>query len=437
MKTFLNSKLRDPERALSRLVRLSQETFGDELSMREQAGLARFEQAVARRTLKGRGRLVWALGFGAAVALTASVLMLRQRDGALTFNVMNGTVSDGGYVRATMEGGTEIRFSDGSNLALEPGTRTRVAELNARGGRVLLESGRARVHVMPRPRAKWTVDAGPYSVHVIGTVFDVRWSGNEEVLDVRLHKGSIVVRGPLASQGLAMEAGQHLVANVREGEIFLDGKPFGDDEVVAPSHAAAEPSPPPRFDAPAPLLRKNPPKAGSRAGAVASSGGSGPGSDLGPAWSKRLAHGDFQGVLNEAEQRGLDATLNAGSRAELTALADAARYARRGEVARRALLAERQRFSGSLQGREAAFFLGGLTEDERGQGASAAALAWYDRYLSESPQGAYAPQALGRKMVILHRLRGAGAARAVAVEYLDRFPDGPYAAPARKLLEVP
>ena len=186
----------------------------------------RFEQEIARRTLRGnRRRWVWATGFVAATAAAVLVVgAIRGRDGALTFDVVNGTVSDAGYVSAKGEGGTELRFSDGSKLALDPGTRTRVGDIDAHGGRVLIESGHARVKVTPRPRASWVVDAGPYSVQVTGTEFDVRWSADEEMFDVRLHHGSIIVKGPLASAGFAMEAGQHLVANVRQGKIFLDGK---------------------------------------------------------------------------------------------------------------------------------------------------------------------------------------------------------------------
>ena len=57
----------------------------------------------------------------------------------------------------------------------------------------------------------------------------------------------------------------------------------------------------------------------------------------------------------------------------------------------------------------------------------------YDRYLAESPHGAYASQALGRKMMLVYQARGAEAARSLAVDYLERFPSGAYAATAKKL----
>ncbi|HXU03858.1 MAG TPA: FecR family protein [Polyangia bacterium] len=426
----------DSHRTLNNLIGTARDTFDDSLTAREQSGLMRFEQAVARRTLRSTSRFgVWSLGLVAAGA-TAAVLLYQRVDSTLTFAVVNGTVSDGGYVRAKAEGGTELQFSDGSSLALDPGTSTRVTDIDAHGSRVLLESGRAHVRVTHRPAAKWTVDAGPYSVQVVGTEFDVRWSGSEEVLDVQMQRGKVIVRGPLASGGLTMEAGQHLVANVKDGEIFLDATPG----------AEASNLPRARIDSPelkvlddAPTVQPAEPATpahAARARALAVRGApqspAAQASDV--SWSKLIAQGDFQAVLADAEQRGLTRTFESATAADLTALADAARYVRRSDVARRALLAERDRFARSGAAREAAFFLGGLAEDESGVAAAKTALEWYERYMAESPRGTYAAQALGRQMILVHKLRGSAAARPIATEYLERFPSGPYAEPAKKLL---
>src|SRR6185295_18935292 len=106
------------------------------------------------------------------------------------------------------------------------------------------------------------------------------------------------------------------------------------------------------------------------------------------------------------------------SAADLNALADAARYVRRSDVARRTLMAELERFPHSPNAREAAFFLGGLAEDESGVGAAKTALEWYERYMAGNPHGTYAAQALGRQMILVHKLRGAAAARPIAEDYL-------------------
>jgi hypothetical protein len=432
----------DSHRALTDLIGAARDAFDDDLSARQQAGLVRFEQTIARRTLRSSAARGWAFGFGlVAAGAAAAVVMFHRHDETLTFAVVNGTVSDGGYVRAKVEGGTELRFSEGSAFTLDPGTSTRVTDIDAHGSRVLLESGRAHVRVTHRPAARWTVDAGPYSVQVVGTEFDVRWSGSEEILDVQMQRGKIIVRGPLASGGLTMEAGQHLVANVKDGEIFLDAIP-GSEAAANLPHARAE-APEPTFanepqiaPTPAPTTEAVVP---SHAAHVRPGAGHAQVAAVAPAgdasWSKLITQGDFQGVLADAEQRGMDRTLQTASAGELTALADAARYLRRGDVARRALMAERDRFSQSVTGRDAAFFLGGLAEDQSGAAAAKTALDWYEKYLAESPRGTYAAQALGRQMMLVQKLRGAAAARPLANDYLARFPRGPYADSAKKLLQ--
>jgi len=439
MRGAMDNDVNDSHHTLTQLIGAARDAFGDDLSQREKSGLVRFEQAVARRTLNAGGRVrAWVAGFTlVAAGATAAFMMVHRTNSALTFAVVNGSVSDGGYVRAKASGGTELQFSDGSSLALDPGTSTRVTDIDQHGSRVLLESGRAHVRVTHKPAAKWVIDAGPYSVHVVGTEFDVRWSGAEEVLDVQMHRGKVIVRGPLASGGgLTMEAGQHLVANVKDGEIFLDATPGAE---AAKLPRAREESPEPTFDVDDPgmpaVVPPNAPVAPSHALRVRPGAVRAPQPGAETSWSKLIAQGDFQAVLADAEQRGLARTLETASAADLTALADAARYVRRSDVARRALMAERDRFAHSGTGREAAFFLGGLSEDESGVAAAKTALEWYERYMAESPRGTYAAQALGRQMILVHKLRGASAARPIANEYLSRFPDGPYAGPAKKLLQ--
>jgi hypothetical protein len=151
------------------------------------------------------------------------------------------------------------------------------------------------------------------------------------------------------------------------------------------------------------------------------------------AWSGRVAKGDFAGVVADAERRGLDTAVAEASAAELAALADAARYTKRPQLALKVLLALRARFAGSDPAKDAAFFLGRLAETAPGRPASA--LDWYDTYLRESPGGLYASETLGREMTLLADSAPARA-RKVARAYLERFPQGPQAGLARSLLEA-
>ena len=123
--------------------------------------------------------------------------------------------------------------------------------------------------------------------------------------------------------------------------------------------------------------------------------------------------------------------LEASSSDDLAALADAARYRRQDDLARRALDAQRRRFQGTPRAADAAFFLGRL--DEKVGAGLVHALRWYDRYLEEAPGGSYAAEALGRKMVAVRDLYGVAQARTVADEYVRRFPRGSYAGAAQAL----
>jgi hypothetical protein len=131
----------------------------------------------------------------------------------------------------------------------------------------------------------------------------------------------------------------------------------------------------------------------------------------------------------------VEATLNGASSENLFALANAARYRNRTELARETLLAERRRFLDSPRALDATFLLGRV-EESRGSGM-AQAVAWYDEYLARAPTGAYAAEALGRKMTIASKVGSPAQARSIAEAYLRRFPKGSYAGSARALLDVP
>jgi FecR protein len=425
--------------AVRRLTELARAATGDALTAGQQAGIHRLERTLRNKDASGeRFRLRW-LVVPAAMAAAGGAYVLRER--AITFEVVGGMVGDGGYVAAGATLGA-VRFSDHSDFDLDPGTRLRISDLEVRGARVMLEGGLLHVRIHPRPRGSWTLAAGPYVVHVTGTEFDLAWRVDEQTLDLRLHHGSVTVEGPLAEAGLKVATGQHLIANATTGTLSLVDElnpnlPSLEAPTVSPTPiASAAPAGAFAFAPVEPAPVPSPVAVRSRASDTPPSraiGSRGSGRTEPQSWAVRASHGDFNGVLEDAERRGLDRSLLESPVVDLAALADAARYARRQDVARRALVAERTRFPGSLQARDAPFFLGGLAQAQKND---AGELDWYELYLRESPNGVYASEALGRKMMLVQRLKGIDAARPIASDYLDRFRDGPYAPSARKLLQV-
>jgi TolA-binding protein len=148
-----------------------------------------------------------------------------------------------------------------------------------------------------------------------------------------------------------------------------------------------------------------------------------------------LARGHWDRILKEVDRAGVEATLGRVSSDDLFILADAARYRRRHDLARAALLAQRRRFPDSPRALDAIFLLGRVEESHRS--GTTRAIAWYDEYLQRAPKGPLVGEALGRKMTLTDRLEGSNRARPVAEEYVRRFPKGSYAEYARGLISAP
>jgi hypothetical protein len=424
---------------------------------------AQLDAGLARQTR--RRRMGFALCGAVAMVLGAvGGRGLWLRSVRLTYAVEGAAARTDGYIPRVAEALARVRFSDGTEVGLEHGSRAWVVGTGADGAQIRLEDGRAHFAVVHRPHARWSVEAGPFVVSVTGTKFDVEWSGTNDLLRVHLRSGVVTVGGPQTRGGVTLLPGQVLEARPDEGILRVEPAPAdrqAPSAIGAPSNVVslwgAPPATPPPAAAP-PITSPPPvaPASSGRSGLLASSSGSptvGRGTapaparaktvallderlgsaDFGSNWKKEIATGDFQGILREADAPGMESCLSSLPSDRLAVLGDAARYAGRTELARRVLKAQRARFAGTAAAAEATFLLGRLAEDAHEPGI--AALPWYDLYLTEAPSGVYAADALGRKMLILGESENSRRARQVAQKYLEAYPHGPYVAQARDILE--
>jgi FecR-like protein len=384
------------------------------------------ERLIAQATQRWRSspRRRWLLVAAALVATLPAVFLLAHESARLEYRVTGPVVTDGAWLGVAPAGPPlGVHFSDGTELGLTPGSKGRVAEVSSDGARVVLGAGHMQARVVHRARTHWIVAAGPYDIEVTGTAFDVDWSDANARLELTLHDGSVIVRGPSLPDGLRVAAGQRLIARANTGEAQLSSllvPPTDEDAPIAPRAAtlnrAATPS---ANDTSSPESPLSAAEASSSGHAVLRPQ---------PTWSKMLADGNFRAVRDAAEAHGIESVLGSGSLADLVALSDSARYLHERGLAKRGLIAERARFAGSAEARGAAFVLGRMADDSR---ARAEAIRWYDAYLGESPRGAFAEEALGRKLVALVETGVVALAQRTAAEYLLRFPHGPHAAYAR------
>ena len=375
----------------------------------------------------------WLRGFalGAAVlALGFAAHRLRSlRPAAPLHYVLEGALlGPGETIKADPATPAKLVFSDTSQVRISPAARLSVLSLDAHGSRIALADGELDVRVQHRPDSSWRFDAGPFTVRVRGTEFHLAYGADRGRFVLQMVTGVVEVQGRADDRVLTLRAGESL-------ELFAGSQP----KAAAPSPlqpSAQEKSPTDKTPAevapplPAPTPSRplpNSPRRRALQGERASAG-------LEPiAWASLIAQGDFAGVVKDAERRGLDRTLASTSAAELTALADAARYTHHNDLARQALLGLRARFPGTPRASDAAFFLGRLAEQP--SSVAGAALAWYETYLRESERGPYAGEALGREIVMLAHTDQARAQKAAQM-YLERFPHGTQAELAKSLVKT-
>ena len=391
------------------------------------------------RTGVRRGLLVFAL-----VTIAALVwLVPRRPEPAVSFSIgwpaREGQVGE--WIAA--EHDIPVRFSEGTIFSLDPGAKIRVASTTAHGAFVLVEQGRLRAAVVHAgPDTQWSVRAGPFDVRVTGTMFSASWDPTGEVFELAMQEGRVVVMGPLLAPARELRAGEWLRVAVREHAMTLRSIGRGDGSSASQGvpWVDAATSPPPAACATAenstPLssarvaldvvcpdgLRAErsierptlEPKARERSAA-------------GSSWRELAAMGKYRDALAAAENIGFADEVERASANDLLLLADTARFGGRADLAHNALLRLRERFG--ARGRSA-YLLGKVAADQKGSPAEA--VRWFETYLREEPNGSLAEQAEGRLLDL--RKGDSVASRAAAQHYLDRYPNGSYAALARSLL---
>jgi hypothetical protein len=335
-----------------------------------------------------------------------------------------GTELEGGYLAQSGAVGVKVIFSEGSTFALTPGARGRLRSVARDGAHLAVEHGTASLEITQSRTHRWLVEAGPFLVTVKGTVFTVSWDPASERFELRLRHGRVVVSGPVVNGGIALEAGQRLVVSLPRAETLITREPPGEVAPAPIDVAALAPAPPSAAPRRAPSTAARPASASPAKGARTRR------------WAADLASGNWDRILADADGDGIDATLEHADREELFALAAAARYRRRTDLARSALMAERRRFPREARSLDALFLLGRV-EELRERGTAAQAIAWYDEYLNQAPTGPYAAEALGRKMILTNDAAGPERARSIAREYLLRFPTGSHAGAAHALERAP
>lgn len=415
--------------------------------LREQEGLDRFEVGCRRfldatdgprpASIRRASVPVFA---GGALAAAAAVLLLWHSWSEPT--VLSFTVGENHtpgvaeqWIAASARPTTLIRFSDGSRVSLKRGSRARVAALTAEGARLILESGRARVKVVHREGTSWQIDAGPFEVRVTGTAFMVDWSGEEQVFELAMSEGSVLVEGPVLNKGSTFRKGQMLRVSVLESTAIVFGpddlpvRQVGGGSVAVGKPTRRESAGKDDVDTtsvePANEEGWRPQRRATDASRPSSvrTGES--------RWAALADEGRYEEALRAAEAEGFTPLCEKLGPADLLRLAEVARFAGRPSRAEQALVSLRKRFARGRHAAIAAYTLGRTAFDQQAEYGKAA--RWFEAYIEEQPAGPLAREALGRLMEARQRAGQKEKARSAARDYLHRYPGGPHADIAARL----
>ena len=143
---------------LSELSELYRDGMEEPSSAELDRGLDAILGRVAAGRMRGRTKVRWSLVAAAvAVAVVLAVpatSLIRGRwfspePPMLAYQIAGGQVLEGGYLRESGRAGVSLEFNDGSKVALTPGTRGRIREVEREGARVAIEHGTASFQITP------------------------------------------------------------------------------------------------------------------------------------------------------------------------------------------------------------------------------------------------------------------------------------------------
>jgi TolA-binding protein len=367
----------------------------------------------AVRAARRRRLAVRAFGgfvLGAAAVLTLFVLRRSSSPAPwgipcdLDFSVDGAPGKVGDFLPSPDDRAIELRFAEGTSAVLAPRTRGRVTAVSPYGADIVVEAGKAKMSVVPRPHGRWSVHAGPFVVHVTGTRFEVAWDPVKDRFVLELYEGKVRVSGCVFGDGNEVAAGERVeagcgIAEVRVSRLSTQGS--------APQGAAPDPV--------------------SQASAAVSA------AQPRPDWLALAHAGRYAEAYRAADTEGIDDLCTKSSATSLLLLGDAARLSGHPDAAHSVYLGVRSRFAGTKSAAIAAFYLGRLDLDAK---HDSSAKTWLLAYLDEMPDGPLSAAALGRLLEIQIASHGQKSTCGLAKQYMDRFPNGPHAAIAAHVLMV-
>lgn len=291
-----------------------------------------------------------------------------------------------------------------------------------RGATIGLVDGSLRFEVEDAHSGSWTVVAGPFSVSVVGTAFEVSWTAARGLLVVSVERGIVeVADGRRLGARVRLVAGDTLRATLSNGW-NVESKWSESARDWSRRVAGLAPARGARRELAILAKASSPPDPRDTAARSRERSA--------PRWVELAQDARYADAMGLLDSRTIASIRRSASLDRTLLLADAQRLTGRLEEARETLEVHRRRAGGgTIAGQRAAVLLGRLAAD---RGRADDALEWFAK-AERGPSSRWQGEALGRSLLLLRDQGRAKPARDLARRYLDRHPDGPWASVARLL----
>jgi len=167
---------------------------------------ARLVRAATEGRGRGRGQWLWLLLALAGVSVAGFYVISTDRATTFTAGEAPGVV--GAFYAAPARGELPLRFGDGSELRLRPGSNARVLRSEVGQRSVVLEAGSLQAELGARAGWTWVLSAGPFLLESARAELELAWDVASQAVDVRVRSGSVSVRGPGLGAERKLEAGE-------------------------------------------------------------------------------------------------------------------------------------------------------------------------------------------------------------------------------------
>lgn len=307
-----------------------------------------------------------------------------------------------------------LRLADGSSAELL-GATSEIEAVDNAPERVTLRlvAGRAHFDVVRNPQRKFVVEAPPYRVQVIGTVFDVERASGE--VRVQVARGHVQVHGPAGIVDLRAGETRRFALGAEQVAAAVPENPAPQR---APPAAVQEPQEPQESRAAARPVRPRPRIASSEVTSQEPREADVPTASAPQSWRSLSRSGQYEAAFESLRK----SEPVAEEPAALMDAADTARLSGHPESSVQYLSRVARGHARSPLAPLAAFTLGRVYLEELGQPDRAAEAFELSRRLA--PSGSMAQDALAREVEALSKAGNARKAYVRAQEYLRRYPGG-------------